>query len=118
MIASPKPSKFLIIFISCGCRPMPDRRLCNARIHGWLADDLDRVADQTGSSKVQVNSAAVWWFCLRLPAEDRARILGEFVTAQAMRGGSDTAACTSADHQPGADGPPAPSHRRRRSKAD
>ena len=39
---------------------MPDRRLCNARIHGWLADDLDRVADQTGSSKVQVNSAAVW----------------------------------------------------------
>ena len=64
---------------------MPDRRLSNARIHGWLADDLDRVADDTGSSKVLVNSAAVWWFCLQLPAEERARILGEFVTAQAMR---------------------------------
>lgn len=71
---------------------MPDRRLCNARIQGWLADDLDRVADQTASSKVQVNSAAVWWFCHKLPAEERARILGEFVTAQAMRGGGELSA--------------------------
>jgi hypothetical protein len=65
---------------------MSDRRLSNARIQDWLADDLDRVADQTGSSKVLVNSAAVWWFCRQLPAEERARILGEFVTAQALRG--------------------------------
>ena len=92
---------------------MPDRRLCNARIHGWLADDLDRVADQTGSSKVQVNSAAVWWFCLRLPAEERARILGEFVTAQAMRGGTEPAGGEPPlDHQPAA--PP----RRRKPKPD
>jgi hypothetical protein len=80
---------------------MPDRRLCNARIHGWLADDLDRVADQTASSKVQVNSAAVWWFCHKLPPEERARILGEFVTAQAMRGGAEAA-----DDDPSGDGQP------------
>ena len=61
---------------------MPDRRLSNARIQGWLAEDLDQVARQTGSSKVLVNSAAVWWFCHRIPAEERARLLGEFVTAQ------------------------------------
>ena len=84
---------------------MPDRRLCNARIHGWLADDLDRVADQTGSSKVQVNSAAVWWFCLRLPAEDRARILGEFVTAQAMLGKADGAAADGPTDDPPAAAP-------------
>ena len=96
---------------------MPDRRLCNARIHGWLADDLDRVADQTGSSKVQVNSAAVWWFCLRLPAEDRARILGEFVTAQAMRGGAAAEADPPTNNQPAAE-PPAGPTRRRRPKAD
>jgi hypothetical protein len=90
---------------------MPDRRLCNARIQGWLADDLDRVAEQTASSKVQVNSAAVWWFCHKLPAEERARILGEFVTAQAMRGGAGTpAAQQSDDHQP----PPAPRRRGRK----
>lgn len=78
---------------------MPDRRLCNARIHGWLADDLDRVAEQTASSKVQVNSAAVWWFCHKLPPEERARILGDFVTAQALRGG-DGAAEPSAGGKP------------------
>src|SRR5205085_6446882 len=94
---------------------MPDRRLCNARIQGWLADDLDRVAEQTASSKVQVNSAAVWWFCLKLPAEERARILGEFVTAQAMRGGAGPAGVEpSGDHQP-TEPPAAP---RRRQKPD
>jgi hypothetical protein len=80
---------------------MTDRRLSNARIQGWLADDLDRVAEQTGSSKVLVNSAAVWWFCCQLPAEERARVLGEFVTAQAMRGGGPAAAAVpSTDSQP------------------
>ena len=88
---------------------MPERRLCNARIHGWLAEDLDRVADQTASSKVQVNSAAVWWFCHKLPAEERARILGEFVTAQAMRGGG---------HAEGKPRDPPIASRRRRKPAD
>ena len=88
---------------------MPDRRLCNARIQGWLADDLDRVAEQTASSKVQVNSAAVWWFCLKLPAEERARILGEFVTAQAMLGKADDAMADGPT-----DNPPATSAKRTR----
>jgi hypothetical protein len=87
---------------------MPDLRLCNARIQCWIADDLDRVDDQTASSKLQVNSAAVWWFCLKLPPEERARILGEFVTAQAMRGGGEP----SSDHQP----PPPPAAPPRRRK--
>jgi hypothetical protein len=65
---------------------MPDRRLNNARIQGWLTADLDRVAGEMDSAKALVNSAAVWWFCHRLPAEERAKILGEFVTAQALRG--------------------------------
>lgn len=65
---------------------MSDRRLSNARIQGWLAADLDRVAEVMDSPKALVNSAAVWWFCQRLTAEERAKVLGEFVTAQAMRG--------------------------------
>lgn len=65
---------------------MPDRRLSNARIQGWLAADLDQTADEMASAKALVNSAAVWWFCHRLTAEERAKILGEFVAAQAMRG--------------------------------
>jgi hypothetical protein len=63
-----------------------DQRLSNARIQNWLAADLDRVAGQTGNSKVLVNSAAVWWFCTQLDPSERARLLGEFVTAQALRG--------------------------------
>lgn len=57
----------------------------NARIYAWLADELESVARATHATKVQVNSAAVWWFCTRLTAEQRARILGEFVRSQAMR---------------------------------
>jgi hypothetical protein len=76
---------------------MSDNRLSNARIQNWLAADLDRVAEQTGNSKVLVNSAAVWWFCTRLDAAERAKLLGEFVTAQALRG---------QDGPPAADGKP------------
>jgi len=68
---------------------MPERRLSNARVQGWLAEDLDRVSDQVGSPKAMVNSAAVWWFCLKLTPEERARILGEFVTTVALRDNSD-----------------------------
>ena len=78
---------------------MSDRRLSNARIQGWLAADLDHVADQMDGPKALVNSAAVWWFCHRLTAEERAKILGEFVTAQAMRGSADPAAQSPADNE-------------------
>jgi hypothetical protein len=82
---------------------MPDRSLSNARIQGWLADDLARVAGETDSTRALVNSAAVWWFCHRLSPEERARILGEFVTAQAMRNSAPAA-------------PPPPANNRRRGK--
>lgn len=65
---------------------MADRPLSNARIQAWLADDLAAAAAGMDSTKALVNSAAVWWFCQKLPAEDRARILGEYVTAAALRG--------------------------------
>lgn len=71
---------------------MSDRRLSNARIQSWLAPDLDHVAEQMDNPKAQINSAAVWWFCHRLGPEERARILGEFVAAAALRGNQDTAA--------------------------
>lgn len=65
---------------------MSDRSLDNARIQSWLAGDLARVAGQMDGTKALVNSAAVWWFCHRLTPEERARILGDFVAAQALRG--------------------------------
>ena len=83
---------------------MPDRRLSNARVQGWLAADLDRVAEQMDGPKALINSAAVWWFCHRLTAEERAKILGEFVTAQAMRGAAESAAAEG----PSANTKPAP----------
>ena len=79
---------------------MSDHRLSNARIQNWLAADLDRVADQTGNSKVLVNSAAVWWFCTRLDAAERARLLGEFVTAQALRGRDEPPAAEPTNNKP------------------
>jgi hypothetical protein len=90
---------------------MSDRRLSNARIQGWLAADLDRVAEQMDGPKALVNSAAVWWFCHRLTAEERAKILGEFVTAQALRGSAEAAAPATT---PAADNsrPPRPGRRR------
>jgi hypothetical protein len=38
------------------------------------------------TTRVQLNSAALWWFCRHLSAEQRAEILGEYVKVQA-RGG-------------------------------
>src|SRR5438094_8823075 len=89
---------------------MSDHRLSNARIQNWLAADLDRVAEQTRNSKVLVNSAAVWWFCTQLPADEQARILGEFVTAQAMLGKADGAAADGPTDNP----PAAPAKRTRK----
>lgn len=79
---------------------MPDRRLSNARIQGWLAADLDRVAEEMDCPKALVNSAAVWWFCQKLPAAERAKILGEFVTAQALRGQAEQPAPDAPDGKP------------------
>jgi hypothetical protein len=38
------------------------------------------------TTRVQLNSAALWWFCQRLGPGERAEILGEYVKVQAMGG--------------------------------
>ena len=96
--------------------PMSAERLCNARVHEWLTPDIDAVVDAMSTTRVQLNSAAMWWFCCRLTAEQRAEILGEYVKVQA-RG---------RDPLPPADGPVKgtapdarePSRPRRRKAAD
>lgn len=65
-------------------------RLSNARILEWLGGELDGCATNLDSSKVQVNSAAVWWFCHKLTPDERANILGEFVKHNALRDRSGT----------------------------
>jgi hypothetical protein len=59
--------------------------LVNARMHGWLAPDLDRMADALHATRMQVNSAALWHFLNKLSARERAEVLGEYVTALAMQ---------------------------------
>jgi hypothetical protein len=65
---------------------MSSPKFTNARVHEWLTADLDTVARSTRSTRVQLNSAALWWFCRRLSPEQRAEILGEFVKVQALGG--------------------------------
>lgn len=65
---------------------MANNRLSNARVLDWLSRPLDECSEALDCAKVQVNSAAVWWFCTRLSADERATILGEFVKQNALRG--------------------------------
>lgn len=69
---------------------MSAERFINARVHEWLAPTLDSATDTMHTTRILLNSAAVWWFCHRLPVEQRAEILGEYVKIQAL-GGSGTA---------------------------
>jgi hypothetical protein len=72
---------------------MSGERFTNARVHEWLTPQVDAVVGAMHTTRVQLNSAALWWFC-RLPAEERAEILGEYVKVQALSGTekTDTAA--------------------------
>jgi hypothetical protein len=74
-------------------------RLSNARILEWLARELDTCASDLDTSKVQVNSAAVWWFCQRLTPDQRADILGEFVKHNALRDRSPATPAKKADRR-------------------
>ena len=71
---------------------MSGERFTNARVHEWLTPEVDGVVEAMHTTRVQLNSAALWWFC-RLPAEERAEILGEYVKVQALggKGGADAA---------------------------
>jgi hypothetical protein len=65
---------------------MSGERFTNARVHEWLTPEIDAVVNTMHTTRVQLNSAALWWFCRHLSAEQRAEILGEYVKVQA-RGG-------------------------------
>jgi hypothetical protein len=59
-------------------------RFTNARVHEWLSEALDAVAEQTHSTRLQLNSAALYWFLSKLTAAERAELLGEYTKALAM----------------------------------
>src|SRR5438046_2563477 len=65
---------------------MSGEKITNARMHEWLTPFLEAAAQSMHASRLQINSAALWWFCRRLTPEQRAEILGEYVKVQAMGG--------------------------------
>jgi hypothetical protein len=71
---------------------MSGERFTNARVHEWLTPEVDAVCTAMRTTRVQLNSAALWWFCRNLSAEERAEILGEYVKVQAMSGSGAGAA--------------------------
>jgi hypothetical protein len=88
---------------------MSGERFTNARVHEWLTPEVDQVVEAMHTTRVQLNSAALWWFCRNLSAEDRAEILGEYVKVQAMVGANEREA-SAAGSKPG--------RRRRRSASE
>jgi hypothetical protein len=59
-------------------------KFTNARVHEWLTAALDAVARETHSTRMQLNSAALWWFFKKLTPAERAEVLGEYTKALAM----------------------------------
>jgi hypothetical protein len=65
---------------------MSGERFTNARVHEWLTPTLDEATATMHTTRVQLNSAALWWFCHQLEPQERAEILGEYVKVQALGG--------------------------------
>jgi hypothetical protein len=63
----------------------------NARVHLYLTPLLDAVAGDMHTSRLQLNSAALWWFLEKLTPEERASILGEYTKVLAMQGQQEAA---------------------------
>jgi hypothetical protein len=63
---------------------MSGEKFTNARVHEWLTPALDEVSAAMHTTRLQLNSAALWWFLNRLTAKERAEILGEYVKALAL----------------------------------
>ena len=89
---------------------MSGERFTNARVHEWLTPEVDEVVAAMRTTRVQLNSAALWWFCRHLTAEERAEILGEYVKVQALGGAGNPAAGQEES------GLPRPARRRRKSE--
>jgi hypothetical protein len=58
----------------------------NARVHEYLTAALDAAVADMHANRLQLNSAALWWFLNPLTPQERAEILGEYVKQLAMRG--------------------------------
>jgi hypothetical protein len=69
---------------------MSGEKFTNARVHEWLTDEIEAVTTAMHTTRIQLNSAALWWFCKRLTPKERAEILGEYVKVQALAGGGDS----------------------------
>jgi hypothetical protein len=63
---------------------MNGEKFTNARVHEWLTPELDGATTAMHTTRLQLNSAALWWFLNRLEPKERAEILGEYVKALAM----------------------------------
>ncbi len=63
---------------------MNGEKFTNARVHEWLTPTLDAVTTAMHTTRLQLNSAALWWFLNRLTPQERAEILGEYVKSLAM----------------------------------
>jgi hypothetical protein len=66
---------------------MSGEKFTNARVHEWLTPVIEEVTTTMHTTRIQLNSAALWWFCKQLTPEQRAEILGEYVKVQALGGG-------------------------------
>src|SRR5262245_32919748 len=95
---------------------MSGEKFTNARVHEWLTPTLDAVIDAMHTTRLQLNSAALWWFCRKLTPQQRAEILGEYVKVQAMGGVEPSPADLPQAAAPGAT-PAKESRRPRRRKA-
>jgi hypothetical protein len=63
---------------------MSGEKFTNARVHEWLTPALDAATTAMHTTRLHLNSAAMWWFLNRLTPKQRAEILGEYVKALAM----------------------------------
>jgi hypothetical protein len=70
---------------------MSGEKFTNARVHEWLTAEIEAVTGAMHTTRIQLNSAALWWFCKRLTRKQRAEILGEYVKVQSLGGGDGKA---------------------------
>jgi hypothetical protein len=62
---------------------MPEN-FTNARVHEWLTEALDDATAKMHATRLQLNSAALWWFLTKLSPEERAEVLGEYTKVLAL----------------------------------